>query len=45
MYALDVMINFYSCGIRDYFGIRGDSRKSIRLKTITNHLPEYYSYR
>jgi len=45
IYALDVGINLFCAGPRDYFGFQKLGRRSIRLKAITEHLPEYTSFR
>ena len=38
-------MNLYCMGLQDYFGIRKLGRQSIRLKAISDHLPEYTSFK
>ena len=39
LYGLDIALNMYSMGVRDYFGVDQNKRTSLRLKAITASLP------
>jgi hypothetical protein len=46
IYTIDVMLNMYSFGFRDYFGIARDGgRDSMRLKAIAQHIPKYSNFK